>query len=527
MKGWAGLVAAIALGVAAFPPLDWGPLGFLALWPWCWLVRRYRGGRLFGMGYLGGWGILGLGCAWLGKSSLTNLLAACAIESLYFGLFALALRFLHVQRGISCAWALPVTWVSMEFARSHIPLDGYPWLLLGYTQYRWLELLQISDLVGVFGMSWLLAWSAGTLDHVVVSRGRAPRARWLPLAAFGTALACAWGYGSWRLSASLPLTPGPEMLLVQASIPQQLKSQNSSMEAILDDHLRLTREGLEESKARIVVWPETMFPPLPREYQTTRGTRIGTLLEDSVFRNPNTRLLAGVLTMQLDPERPGGRQRWNSALWFDAAGDVLAVYDKCVLVPGGEYIPLIQWLPAGMRRWIQEWVVDMAGFLPDLEQGEGPVLFHHEDESGRTALGVTICYEIAYPHFGRQVVKAGAEVLVNLSNEAWFPDSAEFAQYTAMAAFRAAEVKRSVVRSANSGTSAFIDPWGRVSPLRGTDGALHGFPGTLAGIPAKSEEQTLYLRFGDWVAWLAWVLLLEGAVRRRKPPVTDPIGKGI
>src|SRR5262249_50228256 len=136
---------------------------------------------------------------------------------------------------------------------------------------------------------------------------------------------------------------------------------------------------------------------------------------------------------------------------------------------------------------------------------------------GAARAGITICYEIAYPHLGRSLAQRGADLLVNLSNEAWFPDTAEFEQYTAIGAFRAAEVKRALVRCANSGTSGWIDPWGRPHPLV-RDGATNGFAAPVVVEPPISRELTLYARLGEWLGWVCAVAAALGVSRVRRRP---------
>jgi apolipoprotein N-acyltransferase len=144
MPGLLPALVAAALYVLAFPPVDVGPLAFLALAPWCLVVRRWRGARLFGAGALIGAAILAFGCGWIRATAWINLLLMIVPESLFFGLFALLLRALHVTRRWPAIVALPVAFTSVEFLRGHFPLDGFPWLTLGYSQHAALAIVQLS-----------------------------------------------------------------------------------------------------------------------------------------------------------------------------------------------------------------------------------------------------------------------------------------------------------------------------------------------------------------------------------------------
>jgi apolipoprotein N-acyltransferase len=233
-------------------------------------------------------------------------------------------------------------------------------------------------------------------------------------------------------------------------------------------------------------------------------------LERFWFRPHERPLLAGVMTYEedfLDEFKPA----YNSALLFDAKGRRVATYDKRVCVPGGEYLPWIDSLPGRDRRL-------------DPPLGEGarrlPAALPPRDAPGRDRPRAGRHPRPRRPHDllrvrlsprRPRVVRQGADFLINLSNEAWFPDTSEFDQATAMAVFRAAEIRRSVVRCANSGTSGWIDPWGRPHLLESADGSRSGFGGAVVVAPLLAEGTTPYVRWGEWVgvgSWIAVVLLL-------------------
>jgi apolipoprotein N-acyltransferase len=497
---------AIAAYVLAFPPADLGPLAFVALAPWCLVARRLRGWRLFLAGSAIGLAIMTLGCWWLRKSHPLNLVLMVVPESLFFGGFALLLRAATVARGWPAIVALPVTFTTVEVVRGRWPLDGFPWLTLGYTQHGWLDLVQLSAVAGVHGVTFLLALVAGACFDALSNGDASGWKRWrgVAVAAALVAVVAIAGHASLGDPESLP--KGPKLLLVQPNVPQKLKDSRTSGDELLRLHFELVDAALSAGKSDLVVWSETMLPEyLPAEGEVDRdvspqGQRAQAQLQATLaaqyFRRHSLPLLAGAVTyVRLRAGEPRPR---NSALLFDKSGRRVATYDKKVLVPGGEYIPWIDSFPDGVADSLRRLVRDMAGFPPNLESGVRPgvIDLSRVDVPGRA--GLTICFEFAYPHVSRALVEEGADFLLNLSNEAWFPDSAEFEQASAMATFRAAEARRSLVRCANSGTSGWFDPWGRRHLLE-RDGRRDGIAGTLVVEPRIAEGRTLYVRFGEWL----------------------------
>ncbi len=505
------------LFAASFPPLDFGFLGFIAIWPWCRLAEKGGILRVFLLGYVAGATLLAAGCFWLRLSHPLNWVLMVLIEALFYGAFALLLRWL-LRTGTIPVWlAMPVAWTSLELARSRGPFAGFPWLLLGYTQHRFVPLLQISDVTGVLGLSFLLSMVGGWLASV----GRNSRRQveepgdriLLGSIVVVSVLAAALVYGMLRCRQILPSQEGPRLLILQANIPQQLKNQGQedspqSAEEILRKHLEIARSGLQRSSAPIdyIVWPETMFPYALME---TGDDAEAADIRDRILRpllldRGSCGLVVGVVTIRGSGDEGG---RFNSAVVFEADGIRSGTYHKAVLVPGGEYIPFLRSLPRALRDLVDRCARGITGgILPDLSKGLGPRCLILKAQGKEVRTGVSICFEIAHPDYQRRLVRDGAEFLINLSNEGWFPDSAEFAQYTAIAALRACELKRPLVRAANTGTSGWIDPFGRVHALE-LGGRRNGFSGSLEVAVPLVSPTTLYSRLGDWLGWTSLAIL--------------------
>jgi apolipoprotein N-acyltransferase len=514
--------AACALYVASFPPLDLGWLAFAALAPWAWLVRRLGGARLFFFAWLVGASIFTIGCFWLRKSSPINLVLMVVPESLAFALFALLLRRLHVNRGWPAAIALPLAFVPVEFARGHWPLDGYPWLTLGYTQHAHLGVVQLATLGGVHLLSALLATAAGLFaDAFPSGSGRLRRA----VALAGGVVVAIELCGRGMLRDADALERGPRLLLLQPAIEQQLKNAGTSDAEILRRHVELADAADAARNSDLLVWSETFLPFVWRESDETPADEPPALtrLRDhwrrevvgAMPRRYSQPLLAGAVTLR-ESEVREETPRLNSALLFDRDGTISADYSKRLLVPGGEYVPWIDSFPKELADWIRAQIRKLAGSVPNLLPGDKSGLIDLAVVGQRGRVGLTICYEIAYPQLGVELTRAGADFLLNLSNEAWFPDSAEFAQYSAMAVVRAVETRRTMVRCANSGTSGHVDPWGRPHWLE-RDGRRDGFAGSMVVAPPIREGRTLYVRVGDAFAWLLSALAVGAALLRARP----------
>jgi len=519
---------AVALYVAAFPPLDAGPLAFVALAPWCWIARRWRGGRLFLAGSLVGAGILAIGCFWIRRTHPLNLAFMVVPESLFFGGFALLLRAIHVTRRWPALVALPLAFTAIEFVRGRWPLDGFPWLTFGYTQHRWLEIVQVSALAGVHGVTFLLALVAGALCDAWP--GEKGRRRIVGVAVAAGAVGAAAIGGHAALGDPAALARGPRLLLVQPNFEQNLKDDPASWDRILARHFELEDAALAREKADLVVWSETIVPvPWPSEGDdhesddprlVERRAAVRVALKQGLFGRHRLPLLAGAATYEATASEPLPRL-FNSVLLFDAAGRRVATYDKRVLVPGGEYLPWIDRFPDALAEWIRGRVLEMAGFPPDLSRGTRSGVVDLSSVGSRGRAGMTVCYEMVYPDLGRDLVKGGADLLVNLSNEGWFHETSEFEQFSAIAAFRAAETRRSLVRCANTGTSGWFDPWGRPH-LFVVAGATDGVAGALVVEPPLSTVVTPYVRFGEWVGAGAAIAALLALVRRRRGSKSRP-----
>jgi apolipoprotein N-acyltransferase len=400
--------------------------------------------------------------------------------ALYVGLFAAALSWVAARR--SAAWALalaPFVWVGGEWIRGHF-LGGFPWGLLGYSQYRALSVIQVAEIGGVYAVSFVLVSANGALAALCVLPWR--RAL-VGMGAAALVVGATLSFGTTRLAAQDDRADAHARVgLIQPSIEQPLKFDPTHAARTVGTYVDLSRQAARD-QPQLLVWPETALPaPLRRD------AMLRFLLTD-LARELSLPILVG--SIDITDRLP--EQYRNSAFLVTGAG-VQDRYDKIQLVPFGEYVPL-----SALLGFVRGW----AEFIADLEPGARPLVF----PGPPAPFGVVICYEGIFPELVRKFVKDGARFMVNMTNDAWFGRTSGPAQHLAMYPFRAVEHRLTVVRAANTGISAVIAPSGRIAP------SLPLFErGTLTSRIALRATSTLYTRFGDWLAWLSLAVTAAGLV---------------
>jgi len=480
-SGARNLLLAVMTGgllVLAYPKLDLWSVAFVALVPLLVAVRGagwrtaaklgFATGLAFFLGSLY-WVALTVvnygGVPWVPATGVLLLFAAYL--ALYIAGFGAAVAVMG-QSGPKFVLSTAATWVSFELLRSHL-FTGFPWLLLGHSQYQNLQLIQIAAVTGVYGISFVLAGiNAAIADALVGSGGW--RARGGSLVTAGLLTGGALAYSQMNNPQIIP--PTIRVALLQGNIAQEIKWDRGFQDETVSVYRNLT---LAQARFRpdLVIWPETAVPFFLRH--DPRLSRIERLADEI-----GAPLLVGA------PDRDGGSpERYTvSAFLLEPKNSISRKYDKIHLVPFGEYVPL--------RRLL--FFVDkltqgaIAEFVPGAEFTVFSV------PAGRFA--VSISYEIYFPAEVRQFVRNGAEFLVNITNDAWYGQSAAPYQHMAMTVFRAVENRRYLVRAANTGISAVVAPDGRIITSSGL------FERTaVTGTIAPINGLTFYARYGDVFGW--------------------------
>jgi len=474
-----------ALYAAAFPPYGHDVTAWIALVPLLALLARASAGGAFVAGATYGAVFFAAIVPWVVGAVAgyfnAGVVAAIAFGALicalfvsgWVGLFAVAARRL-LRRGRWHAFVgIPALWVGYELARATL-FTGLPWELLGHSQWQRLSLVQVADLGGVYAVSFVIAAVNVGVYLTLRTAARTARACRLvraaaPLAiALGLVAACV-GYGAWRIDATTRTLPQSTatLALVQGNVPASWRWERSNAERSLLAYVTLSRRVIAESHPDLLVWPEyavTLYPQhdvasLPALQDLARRTAGGL-----VFGGPRV--------------EDGARMRYFNSAYHVATTGTLAAYDKIRLVPFAEYRPL---------AFDEALAADGdSEFTAGTESTVFPTAI------GR--FGVLICYEVIFPDLARRLTRAGAEILVNISNDAWVDRAGLGAgmQHLSISVFRAIENRRFVARAAASGISGFIDPVGRPFGLLEADRS-----GVALGEVSARRDLSVYTRIGD------------------------------
>jgi len=494
-----GLAASGAALVLGFPPFSIPLLPFAALVPLLVFLERERprkevvlGAAAFSVPFFTGaigWLFL------LTRITPAGALGAVGLIAIQLGTFALFPTALILARRVGrvplvlCA---PALWVVSEHARTYGDID-FAWTTLGVSLSGWPSLIQHGDLIGVWGISfWIVLVSA--LAATALSAERPARSRLAAACVLVIAIAGPAGYGVVRTRSLRAQLTGAKHLRVAAAQPniaQRLKWDPAAKDqniAALNRVVALAERGSPE----LVVAPEACLPLIMRGDATR--------LPDAVAEG-QCPLVLGVVRGIGDPKpvvENGVRgyryeRHWNSAVLAAPDRTTIDVHDKSVLVPITERIPF--------RRVLGVILPFLNRQFGRFEAGgpQRPVVL---DLPGRQVrLGLLICFETLHPEEVRAVVNRGADVLVAITNDAWFGRSNMPWQHLGLSVMRAIETRRSVVRSANTGVSALIDPLGQVVSRTGLFEEA-----VLAGEVPLCDVSSVYARTGDLALWLAYAL---------------------
>jgi apolipoprotein N-acyltransferase len=378
-------------------------------------------------------------------------------------------------------FAAPFIWVMLEFLLMHLPDIGFPWNLLGYAAASNLAFAQVTTVTGIFGLSLLVAGYNAFLAWIVLQYEQAGKIRGIAVFLGATVLLVSIGLAAPEFVPDA--RPDHTAHLVQMNFPQSLSYPADWMEthaAELDELEQISASATHKLPG-LVVWPEV---PAPFSLQDGRFA----LRVNRISREVGDGFLLGLVDWK--PRPNGGVGATNSAMLFDGQGKLTFIYDKIHLVPFGEYVP---W------RNMLTFAGKLTADIGDFERGS-------EYKAGQMPGGkfsVLICYEAVFPNEVRRFTANGASLLINLSNDGWFGDSAAPAQHLAMARIRAVENRRWLLRDTNNGITVAVDPYGRIvarlpANIRGQLDAPYGFRNDL----------TIYARWGDWIAWLCVIVAL-------------------
>jgi len=494
MRG--GVKAAILCGIAggallvlSLPKPDLYPFAWIALAPLLFAIARdnnlltvvyssYAAGLIF---FAGTFYWITETMTIFGGLSLALAIAIGAlftvVYALYFVLFALGLHLAIRRFGTRGLFFAAPLWVTVELLRAHL-FSGFPWMLSGYALVPYAGILQIVTWTGIYGLSFVATAVNSLIAYGAIHRSKA----WLGVTAL--VIAILWFL---PILGETPSGAALEVRLVQTNISLDQPWKKPASDNFLNELGALsTREG---SRPRLVVWPETPAPFYLNEDQDFR----------SRMRQIAQKLGAYFLVGYIDAIGEGPT---NSAALLNPKGEIVSRYDKMHLVPFGEYVPLKRLL-----FFAESLTRQVGDFMPGTEYAISPLDQHR--------ISTAICYESIFPALVRQFVRRGSELIVVITNDGWFGESSAPFQHLRMGIVRSVENRRYMVRAANTGITAIIDPYGRIigrTPI--------GVRTILDGTVRYRSDQTLYTEYGDVFAYanaLVAVALAVVAIYDRRP----------
>jgi apolipoprotein N-acyltransferase len=473
------IVLAVLSGLlltGAFPKIGWDWLIWFALLPLLYVLKDLSPRPALRMGFITGLTHFLTLLYWLvpvmrtygflpAYLSIVILCLFAAVLAVFIALFSAALT-AYGKTPVRCLLMVPIGWVALEYLRSFI-FSGFPWELLGYSQFNRLQLIQISDIFGVYGLSGLIALTNGTFLLCLL---KFTKRRWQQ-----TNISNRLAMGSiiiHIINKRIAASPKARVAVIQGNIDQAIKWNPAFQIDTVKKYNRLSASIIEQHPD-LIVWPEAATPFYflvsikPSElvfegiHQTGKDYLIGS---PSFVRNNKT------------------DRYFNSAYLISPKTKTMGKYDKTHLVPYGEYVPFKKWLP---------FLGKIVAQVGDFDAGKIGNTLQWKDQH----IGVQICYEIIFPALSRAMAMNNASLLINITNDAWFGKTSGPYQHFSMTVFRAVENRRSLARAANTGISGFIDPAGRV--LAST--ALLEEAAVTRSVPLL-KEKSIYTQTGDLFA---------------------------
>jgi apolipoprotein N-acyltransferase len=474
---------------AAFPPANLGFLAWIAYIPLvAYLFKVTTRLRAFLGGFVAAAISLSMLLRWIpavlthygGLSAIlawTAFSCLVAVLACYPALACALAKHLARRGGTAYHLLFPAIWVLSEYAWSISPFGGLPWTLAGYSQSGYLGLIQIADVAGIFGVSFLLLSTATAIVWAVVHAGKW-KWKFAPVIAAGILIAASAGYGDCCLQKWGVVQGSFRVAMLQGNLSYD-DSESILSEKYLKGYSRMA-ETLSPGDADLLILPES---PTPAFFQYDESYKA--VLAQLAERRPMGLVFNNIRTAG----SAGDSRYFNSAYFMDSSGKITGTYDKIHLVPFGEYLPPLKIL--GLAGPITK---DVSAFSP----GDS----YQVQKLGEHPVSAVICFEAVFPDFVRRFVQKGSRLIINLTNDAWYGRSSAPYQHFAIARVRAVENRRFLLRATNSGISAVVEPTGRIQSS--TD-LLE--TAVCRGRFSFVAEETLYTRYGDFFVFLCAIIL--------------------
>jgi apolipoprotein N-acyltransferase len=509
----------------SFPPFEFGFLAYWSLVPFFYLLERKNLKESFRWGYVTGLLISITTIYWINFVTVPGAIATILIHPLYYALYAMLHTFLRQRDNEKFMFAIPFVWTGLEYLKSFGEL-GFPWVLLGYTQTHYLSLIQYASYTSVFGVSfWVVI--INILIYLMLKNLENRKKTVLLLATTIILFILPWLYSRQIIPDEDEFRESLEVAVIQGNIDPYLKWEKGNVELSFDIYERLSRTAAEK-QPDLIIWPETATPTyLLHDFSNLK--RVKDLIDEL-----NIPLLTGTPDYKLIAKQE--YKTYNSVVLLTPQNSRIPVYSKIQLVPFGERVPYEDLIPV-FKNFIQSLEMGEGNFSP----GEEIVVFelptsklneditydfsngnnNPTDRDSSVLFAVVICFESIFPDLVQQFVKKGAKFLVVVTNDGWFGRkylpwwlNAGLYQHAQMSVFRAIENRISIARSANTGVSMFIDPYGRVK----TRSSIFEEEFLVSSIPLRTET-TFFTKYdniftkavsGIGLLFIAVALFLKG-----------------
>lgn len=501
----------LALLCLSFPPADLVYLAWVACIPWFILIvtgERHLCLYSLGIGVV----FFVVQLSWLRHVTFIAWILLSLYCAAYFLIFACCARLITSNLKLPIVIVMPCIWTASEFIRSFL-MSGFPWFFTGHTQYRYLPIIQIADIIGVYGISFIIIMVNAAIADLLIRSFTDQRRAFFRLTCIlpPVLVAASILYGLHWLRHYHP-EEGPVVCMVQGNIPQDLKFESTE-----EDEIQILKKYTDLSMSMkgtpidLLVWPETMMPGILNINPELTGRKIDLLSQltaTSLAQELNTNLLLGGIALTL-----AGKEQvyFNSGYYYNRKGTLLNRYDKIHLVLFGEFTPLKTYFP---------FLAKLVPYEIGLTHGHERTLFSLNTlQNGNFMFGASICYEDTVPSLIRKFRKDGVGFMVNITNDGWFRDSAELDQHLAIMVFRAVENRITMARAANTGISSFVAPDGAIyDTLSDPAGKYREISGTLTNrIKYIKNAASFYTMYGDWFAILctaaSGIMLTLGVIK--------------
>ena len=438
----------------SFPPFNLWPVAFIAFVPFFFFLSKSNRREIFFFSYCAGIIFFGGSIYWISHVNLFGCIFLISFYAFFWALFGLVGNIILTYRGTTCraltignmvssSFGLACLWVTLELLRSDIPVFGFAWVILGFSQTYNLPFIQCANIIGAYGVSFFIIFINTLIYFSLKTFTYSKRIFLTCLLGIMLVFVILYSYGFIQLGQH-PSGVSLKVGIIQGNIEQKDKWNPDLKDTIIEKYSKLI-EFISYDAPDIIILPEACYPGnFERELSTS-------IWRETIQKKGIPIVLGAVRSETFD-------RGYNSSFFISPEGVITDHYDKIELVPFGEYIP---WEPFFSFFGLTKVAYSLG--VSNFQHGNDYTVFTFNLKArGDVSFATLICFEDIFPALARRFMAQGAQFLIVITNDAWFGDTAAPYQHLQASVFRAIENNCYVVRSANTGVSAFISPRGKV-----------------------------------------------------------------